>query len=95
MTCLRVYTQHVYPQQPTRFQDLLGRLPEVNWHCIKSYHFLLSIVSGTIGSCSSTGEQNVLRSFSSEFGNSEIVLTVLKSFRFYHPCGAKRSRNYL
>lgn len=32
MTCLRVYTQHMYPQQPTRFQDLLGRLPEVSFH---------------------------------------------------------------
>lgn len=31
MTCLRVYTQHMYPQQPTRFQDLLGRLPEVGF----------------------------------------------------------------
>lgn len=31
MTCLRVYTQHMYPQQPTRFQDLLGRLPEVSF----------------------------------------------------------------
>lgn len=30
MTCLRVYTQHMYPQQTTRFQDLLGRLPEVS-----------------------------------------------------------------
>lgn len=30
MTCLRVYTQHMYPQQTTRFQDLLVRLPEVN-----------------------------------------------------------------
>ncbi|KAL1489281.1 hypothetical protein ABEB36_014209 [Hypothenemus hampei] len=29
MTCLRVYTQHMYPQQTTRFQDLLVRLPEV------------------------------------------------------------------
>ncbi|XP_044260020.1 hormone receptor 4 [Tribolium madens] len=29
MTCLRVYTQHMYPQQTTRFQDLLGRLPEI------------------------------------------------------------------
>lgn len=32
MTCLRVYTQHMYPQQPTRFQDLLGRLPEVSFY---------------------------------------------------------------
>lgn len=29
MTCLRAYTQHVYPDQPTRFQELLVRLPEV------------------------------------------------------------------
>ncbi|XP_060525233.1 hormone receptor 4 isoform X2 [Cylas formicarius] len=29
MTCLRVYTQHMYPQQSTRFQDLLVRLPEI------------------------------------------------------------------
>lgn len=29
MTCLRAYTQHIYPQQPTRFQELLVRLPEV------------------------------------------------------------------
>ncbi|XP_018318596.1 hormone receptor 4 isoform X2 [Agrilus planipennis] len=29
MTCLRAYTQHVYPDQPTRFQELLFRLPEV------------------------------------------------------------------
>uniref|UniRef100_A0A6P7FEC7 Hormone receptor 4-like isoform X2 n=1 Tax=Diabrotica virgifera virgifera TaxID=50390 RepID=A0A6P7FEC7_DIAVI len=29
MTCLRVYTQHMYPQQATRFQDLLVRLPEI------------------------------------------------------------------
>ncbi|XP_066251404.1 hormone receptor 4 [Euwallacea similis] len=29
MTCLRVYTQHMYPQQTTRFQDLLVRLPEI------------------------------------------------------------------
>nr|CAH7755285.1 unnamed protein product [Callosobruchus chinensis] len=29
MTCLRVYTQHMYPQQVTRFQDLLVRLPEI------------------------------------------------------------------
>ncbi|XP_022919600.2 hormone receptor 4 [Onthophagus taurus] len=29
MTCLRAYTQHIYPQDPTRFQDLLVRLPEV------------------------------------------------------------------
>nr|WAT94106.1 HR4X1 [Henosepilachna vigintioctopunctata] len=29
MTCLRVYTQHIHPQQTNRFQDLLGRLPEV------------------------------------------------------------------
>ncbi|CAH1975833.1 unnamed protein product [Acanthoscelides obtectus] len=29
MTCLRVYTQHMYPQQITRFQDLLVRLPEI------------------------------------------------------------------
>ncbi|KAG5890415.1 hypothetical protein JTB14_017636 [Gonioctena quinquepunctata] len=29
MTCLRVYTQHIYPQQTTRFQDLLVRLPEI------------------------------------------------------------------
>lgn len=31
MTCLRAYTQHIYPDQPTRFQDLLARLPEVNF----------------------------------------------------------------
>lgn len=30
MTCLRVYTQHMYPQQSNRFQDLLVRLPEVS-----------------------------------------------------------------
>ncbi|KAF7278128.1 hypothetical protein GWI33_008746 [Rhynchophorus ferrugineus] len=29
MNCLRVYTQNVYPQQTTRFQDLLARLPEI------------------------------------------------------------------
>ncbi|XP_031334124.1 hormone receptor 4 isoform X2 [Photinus pyralis] len=29
MTCLRVYTQHIYPEQPSRFQELLIRLPEV------------------------------------------------------------------
>ncbi|KAF2879832.1 hypothetical protein ILUMI_26359 [Ignelater luminosus] len=29
MTCLRAYTQHIYPDQPTRFQDLLARLPEI------------------------------------------------------------------
>ncbi|KAJ3666077.1 hypothetical protein Zmor_001532 [Zophobas morio] len=29
MTCLRVYTQHMYPQQSQRFQDLLSRLPEI------------------------------------------------------------------
>lgn len=31
MTCLRVYTQHMYPQQSNRFQDLLVRLPEVSY----------------------------------------------------------------
>ncbi|KAL3278911.1 hypothetical protein HHI36_016429 [Cryptolaemus montrouzieri] len=30
MTCLRVYTQHMYPQQTNRFQDLLVRLPEIH-----------------------------------------------------------------
>lgn len=29
MSCLRVYTHHMYPQQTTRFQDLLVRLPEI------------------------------------------------------------------
>ncbi|XP_017787036.1 PREDICTED: hormone receptor 4 [Nicrophorus vespilloides] len=29
MACLRVYTQHICPQQPSRFQELLVRLPEV------------------------------------------------------------------
>ncbi|KAF5293842.1 hypothetical protein FQR65_LT10980 [Abscondita terminalis] len=29
MTCLRAYTQHIYPEQPSRFQELLMRLPEV------------------------------------------------------------------
>ncbi|XP_065170854.1 hormone receptor 4 isoform X3 [Atheta coriaria] len=29
MTCLRAYTQHICPQQPSRFQELLVRLPEV------------------------------------------------------------------
>ncbi|KAF5294297.1 hypothetical protein FQA39_LY13441 [Lamprigera yunnana] len=29
MTCLRAYTQHIYPEQPSRFQELLIRLPEV------------------------------------------------------------------
>jgi nuclear receptor subfamily 6 group A len=36
MTCLRVYTQHMYPQQTTRFQDLLGRLPEVSCKSARS-----------------------------------------------------------
>ncbi|XP_068085231.1 hormone receptor 4 [Anabrus simplex] len=29
MTCLRSFVEHNYPQQPTRFHDLLVRLPEV------------------------------------------------------------------
>ncbi|XP_074033214.1 nuclear hormone receptor 4 isoform X3 [Leptinotarsa decemlineata] len=29
MTCLRIYTQHMYPHQPTRFQDLIVKLPEI------------------------------------------------------------------
>lgn len=36
MTCLRVYTQHMYPQQTTRFQDLLVRLPEVSIYTLQS-----------------------------------------------------------
>lgn len=39
MTCLRVYTQHMYPQQLTRFQDLLGRLPEVSFVSFFTYLF--------------------------------------------------------
>jgi len=27
--CLRAYVQHEYPEQPTRFQQLLARLPEI------------------------------------------------------------------
>lgn len=40
MTCLRVYTQHMYPQQTTRFQDLLVRLPEVSTRHFHVFHLL-------------------------------------------------------
>lgn len=40
MTCLRAYTQHICPQQPTRFHELLVRLPEVK-HTFYHFSYLL------------------------------------------------------
>ncbi|ENN79011.1 hypothetical protein YQE_04532, partial [Dendroctonus ponderosae] len=56
MTCLRVYTQHMYPQQATRFQDLLVRLPE-----IQSAASLLLEMNGTILKTALTNPSEVIR----------------------------------
>lgn len=74
MNCLRAYTQHMCPQQPNRYHELLVRLPEVSqlMNDLK-FGFDERCVAGTIGSCPFTREQDVLCSFLIELCNPEIV----------------------
>ena len=77
MHCLQSYVEHNYPQSPGRFADLLSRLPEV---LSKTFEFLIEMGiidyffnPGPIGCYSVVGEQNVLRSFLTEFGHPQIA----------------------
>lgn len=40
MSCLRSFVEHSAPQQPSRFHDLLVRLPEVSWRDYRNFETL-------------------------------------------------------
>lgn len=44
MACLRSFVEHNFPQQPSRFQELLVRLPEVRKKVILCFHNIVSEV---------------------------------------------------
>lgn len=83
MTCLRAYTQHMCPQQPTRFQELLVRLPEVQLRLFFVSFTIIRCVDAFRNSIQNV-QYNLICCSCWKFETSNSLLTIW--YHIFHTC---------